>query len=315
MSEVVCLGIFVADALGRPIDRFPEFGRLVLFDQLELHTGGCASNTAIGLAKLGVEVATIGRVGEDEFGDFILGHLEKCGINTTGMKRDKDASTSFTFVSIASDGERAFLHTLGANAHFSLEDVDMDRVKGAKILHIAGTFLMPKIDGEPTARLLKEAKAAGVITSLDTAYNDRLPDWLSVLAPSLPFMDYFLPSVEEARRVSGLREPEEVARFFLDRGVKVVGLKMGLDGAYVASKDEEVRVPIYQVETVDTTGAGDAFAAGFLQGVLEEWPLKECAKLGNAVAALVVGAIGTSAGLKTFEETLKVKEEWERCTL
>ena len=315
MSEIVCLGIFVADALGRSIDRFPRRGRLVLFDQLELHTGGCACNTAMGLAKLGLEVATIGRVGEDGFGDFILRRLEEYGIITTGMKCDEEASTSFTFVSIASDGERAFLHTLGANARFSLEDVDMDLVKEAKILHIAGTFLMPTIDGEPTARLLKEAKAAGVITSLDTAYNDRLSDWLSVLAPSLPFIDYFLPSLEEARRISGLRAPKKVARFFLAAGVKVVGLKMGLDGVYVASKDKEVNVPIYEVETVDTTGAGDAFVAGFLKGVLDILPLKECAKLGNAVAALAVQAIGTTAGLKTFEETRKFQEEWERRTL
>jgi len=312
LCEVVCLGIFVADALGRPIDKFPAFGRLVLFDRLELHTGGCASNTAMGLAKLGVKVAAIGRVGQDGFGDFILGRLKECGINITGVKRDEEASTSFTFVSIASDGERAFLHTLGANARLSLEDVDMELIKGAQILHIAGSFLMPGIDGEPTARLLVEARAAGVITSLDTAYNDRLPDWLSVLQPSIPHIDYFLPSLEEARRIAGLKGPEEVARFFLDRGVGVVGLKMGLDGAYVASKNEEVHVPIYQVETVDTTGAGDAFVAGFLKGVLEGWPLVECAKLGNATSALVVGAIGTTAGLRNFEETLKFQGECEK---
>lgn len=309
MSDVVCLGIFVADALGRPIDTIPEKARLQLFDRMELHTGGCAVNTGIAMAKLGTDVGVIGKVGDDGFGDFLIKELKADGVNTKGVVRDPKTSTSFTFIMIASDGERRFLHTLGANATFCIDDVNMGIVKKAKLLHIAGTFLMPTFDGEQTAQTLQKAKAAGVITSLDTAYNDRLKDWLGVIKPSFPHLDYFLPSIEEAERISGRKEPKEIAQFFRDLGCKNVGIKLGREGSYVLTADGEVRVPIYKVETVDSSGAGDCWIAGFLTGVLKKWDVERAARFGNAVAAHCVQAIGCTAGVKNLKEVLAFQKK------
>ena len=308
MSDVACLGIMVADAIGRPIDTIPQKARLQLFDQMELHTGGCAVNTGIALAKLGTDVSIIGKVGEDGFGDFLINEIEKYGASAAGVVRGSDSSTSFTFIMVASDGERRFLHTMGANATFCIDDVDMEIITQAKILHVAGSYLMSTLDGEQTAEVLKQAQEAGVTTALDTAYNDRTEDWLGMMAPSLPYLDYFLPSVEEAEQISGQSKPADMASFFRDRGCKVAGIKLGREGCYVKSDDVEVSFPIYKVGTVDSSGAGDSWVAGFLSGVLKSWPLDKAAQFGNATAAHCVRAIGCTAGVKSFDEIVAFQD-------
>ncbi len=302
--DVLCLGIFVVDVIARPIDKFPEKGKLELFDELELHTGGCANNTAIGLAKLGISVGGMGKIGQDGFGDFVLRALDENGVDTRGMVRDANANTSFTFVMVASDGERTFFHYMGANAALSATDIRLELIKECKILHIAGSLLMPKFDGEPTAHLLRQAKAAGVTTSLDTVW-DATGNWLKTLEPCLPYVDIFLPSIEEAKQLTGLDSPPEIAKFLMDYGIQTVGLKMGERGSYVRTKDEELYVPAYQVNVVDATGAGDAYVAGFLAGTVMGWDMKRTIELAAATGAACVTAMGTTTGIQNLEETLK----------
>lgn len=303
--DVLCLGIFVADLLAKPIEKIPERGKLELFDQMELHTGGCANNSSIGLARLGISAGAMGKIGTDGFGDFVLRRLNENDVDTRGIVRTKEANTSMTFVMIAPDGERTFLHYIGANATISDSDINYDLIKESKILHVAGSFLMPGFDGEPTAHVLKRAKEMGVTTSLDTAWDSQ-GRWLELIEPSLEYIDIFLPSIDEAAMISGKDKPEEIAQFFLDYGVQIVGLKMGLDGSYVRTKDVELQAPAYKVETVDATGAGDAFVAGFLAGMIMDWNLEKTTKLANATGAACVTEIGTTAGLKSLEETLMI---------
>ena len=152
--DVLSLGIFVVDVLGRPIDRFPEKGKLELFDQLEIHSGGCANNTAIVLSRLGVSVGVIGKIGNDQFGDIILQTLTENDVNVSGLMSDAEVNTSFTFVAIASDGERSFCHYIGANGTFSEDAINWDLIKNTKILHVAGALVMPQFDGKPMANVL-----------------------------------------------------------------------------------------------------------------------------------------------------------------
>ncbi|MDE0042961.1 MAG: sugar kinase [Candidatus Poribacteria bacterium] len=303
--DVVSLGIFVVDVIGRPIDRFPEKGKLVVFDELEMHPGGCANNTAIALAKLGIDVGAMGRIGSDRFGDFVLGTLDSNRVDTSGMVRDAKTNTSVTFVSVASDGERSFLHYVGSNGFLSESDIDMDLIRASKILHVAGSFVMPKLDGEPTAHVLRQAKDAGVITSLDTVW-DTSGNWLKTLEPCLPYVDVFLPSINEAEQLTGLDSPPDIAKFLMDYGIQTVGLKMGKQGSYVRTGTEEIYVPSYEVDVVDATGAGDAYVAGFLAGTVMGWDLKRTSELASAAGAACVTEIGTSAGIKNLEETMAI---------
>lgn len=297
MADVTCLGILVADVIGKPVDNWPDRGKLMLVDTMELHTGGCASNTGTALAKIGIDTAIIGKVGDDGFGDFMVNELSKWGADCSGIVRDTKASTSATMVTVHGDGERSFIHYIGANATLTDEDVDYDVVKRTKVLHVAGTFLMPAFDGEPTARVLKKAKEMGVTTSLDTAWDSR-GNWMKLLEPCLPHLDYFVPSMEEARMITGKHEPSDVAKVLLDKGVKTVGLKMGEEGCYITDGRDEVRLPIYKVNAVDACGAGDAFAAGFLAGIVNGWDLEKTGKFANAVGAFCVTAIGATTGIK-----------------
>ena len=307
MAEVICVGNLVADAVARPVLELPEKGKLALVDDLQLHSGGCAANTGAALAKLGISTSVVGKVGEDGFGDFLLQALSKVGLDVTGISRSKNYHTSASLVLVDSDGERSFVHSLGANQDLSDKDVPDSVLRGAKIMHIAGSFLMPKLDGEPTGRLLRRAKALGLTTALDTAW-DAQGRWASLLVPVLGDIDIFLPSIDEARMVTGLEKPEEIASFFLDRGVQIVGLKMGSAGSYVRTATEEYWISPYNVPSVDATGAGDSFVAGFLAGIVHDWDLERTGKLANAVGASCVTAIGASTGIRSWEETVEFME-------
>lgn len=302
--DVLCLGIFVADALGRPINKIPQWRQLELVDQIELHTGGCANNTGIGLVRLGLNVGCAGKVGCDGFGDFILKTLANEGIDTRGMLRDTSANTSFTFVMIAPDGERAFFHYLGANATYTIDDIDFDIIASSRILHVGGSFIMPRLDGQPTADLLKRAREMGVLTCLDTVYNGDI-DAFTILKPSLLYLDYFLPSIDEARLMTNQTEPRDVARFLMDQGVGTVALKMGAEGSFVMSNGFEKHIPAFRTDVIDTSGAGDSWIAGFLAGVAKGFDLETCARLGSAMGALCCREIGTTAGLKGWKETIE----------
>jgi sugar/nucleoside kinase (ribokinase family) len=283
----------------------PEEGKLALVDEIELHCGGCAVNTGIGLARLGVKVGLSGRVGQDGFGNFLKERLAKEGVSTAGLKMVAGERTSATAVMVSPSGERTFLHFLGANRNYGTSDFDPQLLKEYRILHLAGILLTPSFDGEPAASVMRQAKEAGLITSLDTAW-DSTDRWMKAVGPILPHTDLFLPSLEEAKMLSGLKKPEEIAGFFLKAGVKVVALKMGAEGSYFKSSfGEEGFVPVYPVEVKDTTGAGDAFVAGFLAGYLRGWPLRRVVQLANAVGALAVSKVGAAAGIRSLAETLR----------
>lgn len=294
----------VADVVGRPLRAVPDPGRLVLVDEMSIHTGGCAVNAATTLARLGIPVEVIGKIGEDPFGDFVLNAMKERGIGTSGVKRDPKAGTSATMVMVAPDGERRFVHYIGANAGLTLADVDMQMVTGASILHVAGSLVMPGIDGEPTAELLRQAQAAGVTTFLDTVWDDTAR-WMKTLHPCLPHIDYFVPSLAEAQALTGMETPGEVAKFLLGKGVKTVALKMGADGCLVMSdRGDEIRLRAFEINVVDATGAGDAFAAGFIAGIYQDWPLEQTARFANGVGALCVTGVGATGGIRSMAETL-----------
>ena len=303
MSQVCCLGILVADVVGKPIESFPPKGTLAAIARMELHVGGCAANTSLALAKLGVQTSILGRIGDDGFGQFLAGTLERHGVDTRGLRRDGAEATSATMVAVDAAGERTFLHYPGANAVFAASDVSWPEIEAAPILHVAGPFLMPRYMGEDNAAVLKQATALGKTTTLDTVW-DATGRWMSVLRPSLPYVDYLLPSWEEARLLTGRETPEDIAKVFLDGGVGTVGLKLGAEGAYLRTAGgDELRVPPFAVEAVDALGAGDCWAAGFLCGLAHGWDLEKTARFANAAGACAVQALGATTGIRSFAET------------
>lgn len=302
MTDVVCLGILVADVIARPVDRLPERGTLALVDEVRVQGGGCALNTASALTRLGLGAAVAGKVGVDPLGDVLLGVLEERGVDRRAVVRDPAAPTSATVALVGTDGERTFLHLPGANASLRASDLDPDLIFSGRALHVGGALLLEALDGEPAAAVLAEARRRGLFTSLDTAY-DASGRWNRVL-PSLEHLDLFTPSIAEARAVTGEREPDRAARRLRELGVREVAVTLGPDGCYVAGETFEGHVPPPAVEVVDGTGSGDAFAAGFLHAKLAELPLEDAARLANATGALATTASGAYDGLQGLEETL-----------
>jgi sugar/nucleoside kinase (ribokinase family) len=300
--DVVCLGILVADAIARPVGELPERGSLGLVDEISLHGGGCALNTASVLARLGLEAGAAGKVGDDALGAYLLALLDERGVDREGVLSDPAVATSATVVLVDSSGERTFLHLPGANAGLRADELDRSYVFSGRALHLAGALVMEALDGEPGAELLAEARSRGLTTSLDTVW-DATGRWERVL-PSLPHVDLFAPSLAEGRAITGQEEPAAVAAWLRERGVGTVVLKCGATGCYASGEGFEGAVEAIPVAAVDGTGAGDAFVAGLLYGRLAGWPLERSARLANAVGALATTAVGAVEGVPGLEGAL-----------
>lgn len=305
MPDIACLGLLVADTVGGTIDALPDRGGLTLIDRIELHTGGCAANTAGSLAKIGVSTAILGKVGVDSYGDFMIRALGEAGVDTRGIHRDATVATASTIVTVHSDAERSFLHVIGANATLTAGDVDWDVVEdGTKIFHLGGLQLMTAMEGDGARDVLQKAKEKGLLTTLDTVMNPRSRGWEGI-APALPYLDWALPSIEEAKALTGEEKALRQARIFQKAGAKNVAIKMGANGCLIVPCDAEpFHVAPLLVDAVDSLGAGDAWIGGFLTGLLNGWPLLKTAKFANAVGACCVQSYGATAGVRTLEETI-----------
>jgi len=301
--KVLCVGLIVGDFIAKPVERMPERGKLTFVEKIELHIGGCATNTGIVAKKLGVDVSIVGKVGNDNLGKFIINKLKEEGIDTKFIKISDKFTTSGTSVLVHSDGERSFLHSVGANADFTINDIDFSLFEYFSIIHIAGPFLMPNFIGDNLFGTLKEAKNRGLITCLDTVW-DGFGRWLKGIEKSLQYIDYFFASLEEAKMISGQKDKEKICDFFLSEGVKNVCLKMGENGSYIKNEKEEYYFPALKVNVVDTTGAGDGYVAGFIKGLTLNYDFKKCGLIANIVGAKITTEIGATSGVKNWEDLL-----------
>lgn len=290
--DVVCLGILVADVITRTVDELPDPGTLAFVDELALRGGGGALNTSTWLARSGVSAAAAGKVGADSFGRFLVELLSERGIERAGVVVDPDASTSATVVLVNTEGERTFLHRPGANGELRASDLDPDIVFAGRWLLLTGAFVLPALDGSPAAALLAEARRHGVRTALDTVF-DPTGRWDRVL-PLLPQTDLFMPSIAEARAITGEQDPSAVAATLHELGARDVALKLGPHGTYGSGEDFRGYIEPVNVSPIDGTGAGDAFNAAVLYGKLAGWPFEQALRLATAAGAYATTFVGAA---------------------
>lgn len=310
VATVVSLGIHILDILGRPVTRIPPGQDVDLLEEIRLTVAGTAAGMSVDLAKLGVDVVAMGAIGRDTAGQFIVDTMGRYGIDTSHLVVKDGVQTSATMLPIRPNGERPALHVLGANAELTFEDLDLSTIRSADVLHLGGTCLMSKFDGDDSRRALEYAKEHDVITTHDLIAIDR-PDLLDLIAPLMPFVDYFMPGIDEARLIAGKPNAsrQEIIRFFLDLGAKHTVFKMGGEGSsigwYENGELREIRIPAYQVPVVDSTGCGDAYCAGFITGLTKGWSLEEAGRLGTAASALVITGLGSDAGIVDLDATIE----------
>lgn len=308
--KIHCIGQLVTDVLVLPVERVDYTADTILVDKIELNSGGDAMNVAINLARLGAEVLFTGRVGGDDFGRFLRRRLEEAGVDASGLSVNPDSQTDTCVAMINSKGDRTFLYAAGANLTLGPEQVSEKSLGKSGIVHIGGTFLLPGLDGEGAAEIFRRARRHGAITTMDVTH-DTSNRWMGLIRPSLEHLDYFMPSVAEAEKITNRAQPEEMARVLLDAGVKTVVIKLGAKGCYVRNEREGFFQPAFRANAVDTTGAGDAFVAGFLYGLSKELPLRECAATACAAGAITVCKLGATNPQLRLELIKQIQNEGE----
>ena len=305
MPNIVSMGVHILDVLGRHVSEIPPGQNIALIDEIRITAAGTAAGTAVDMAKLGCKVIAVGAAGDDEMGNVLLGIMNRYGIDTSYMKRKKGVQTSGTMLPIRPNGERPALHVMGTNATFCFEDVPQEVVRNADFVHIGGFYLMPKFDGEDTVKTLKLAREGKAITTMDIL-GIKQDNMAEKILPVMPYLDYFMPNLEEAQMITGLTDLDELCDFFLNAGAKHVVLKMGARGSLIKDKKGmRLRIPAFKVEVVDTTGCGDAWTGGFIAGLSRGMTIEEAAQLASACGSLVATGLGSDAGIIDFDSTMK----------
>ncbi|MFB2553677.1 carbohydrate kinase family protein [Ensifer soli] len=301
--DYTSIGFYTFDCLARPVTAIPPGGDTYFVEDFALAVSGAAGAAAVVAAKYGLRVQAVGGVGDDLMGEWVLKRMGDFGIDTGMMQLCRGVSTSSTIVTTRPDGQRPALHKRGATGAFEITEADYDRVLDAKIVHVGGTGLMDRMDGPPSFALMAEAKRRGRITTLDVFAASK-KDMASV-AGLLPHTDYFIPSIEEARALSGLEAKEDIGRYFNDLGVACTVMTMGADGAYYHHVDgTRFHMPAFEIDVVCTCGCGDAFNAGFATGLINGYDPEETTRLGQASSALNATGLGSQAGVVDLESTL-----------
>lgn len=303
--DIVCLGILIADIFASPIDSMPAAGELRPVDRYLMSAGGCASNTAACLRRLGHKVSVIGKVGTDILGDFVVKDLERLEVDTSAVRRSATHPTSNTYIINVRGEDRRYLHCVGANADFHLSDVDFKTFDGRRALYVGGYMMMPGFGPQALAALLQEAKARGLMTVVDVVIGGGThPGWEQIEGV-LPWTDLFLPNNDEACLLTGKEYPSEQAAALGRLNPKcTVVITLGKRGALVRRENKTLSAPAYQVPSIDESGAGDAFAAGFVTGMLENWGLEQTLSFASAVGASCTRALGCTDGVFRFDEAM-----------
>jgi sugar/nucleoside kinase (ribokinase family) len=297
--RVLCVGILVADVFVPPLQRLPPAGELVATGEFLLQPGGCAANVAIALAKLGVSAGVCGRVGDDLFGDFVEQSLRASGIDARGILRAHAHGTSKTVIVPVVGEDRRFIHTTGANAALTADDISATALGAADVVYVGGYLMLPALDQEELAMRLRAARSTGATVVLDVVTATEPPPSLEALSVLLPLADYFVPNTDEARALTGESDPRRQAERFVDCGARRVVIKLGDRGAYVRSEDGAFEMAAPPVPVVEASGAGDAFVAGLIVGILEGWELEKMVRFASVIGASACTALGCSAGVFT----------------
>ena len=317
---VLSAGILVVDHLCDPIARLPRAGELVLCDRLPLAVGGCAANVAVDLTRVGVRVGVVGCVGRDPFGQFLIDRLAADGIETSGIRMLDDVATSGTLIINVTSEDRRFIHSAGANAVIQASDIPIERVRQAKVFYVGGYLLMPALEcprhaprdeSRPSlVDLFRQARAAGVTTVLDVVVpgpGDHWPKLEALLAET----DVFLPNEDEAAIITGLTDPLAQANRFRDAGAGTVVITQGARGTLLVNKDLRIGAGAYPTQFIGGTGAGDAFDAGYIAGLLAGADPIGCLKWGAALGASCVRSIGASESVFNREEARAFMQQYE----
>jgi len=297
MPDILVIGSLNADLVVRA-PRFPQPGETISGEDLQTFPGGKGANQAVAAARLGASVSMLGRVGKDNFGDYLLENLQSNHVDTKLVQRD-EASTGTAIIVVDSKGQNSIVLSAGANGKVSEADVITASFSGFSLL-----VLQLEIPIETVLSATKRAKESGLRVLLNPAPASSVPDELI----SLP--DFLVPNETELslltnQPVNDVSSAEKAAKVLLDRGAQTVIVTLGANGALLVTKENTKHIPPFKVNVVDTTAAGDAFISGFAYALLQGKSLEESVRYGCACGALATTRFGAQPSLPTNEEVEK----------
>jgi ribokinase len=260
--------------------------------------GGSAANTAVGLARLGCKVGYIGKVGSDREGDVLIKDFCNEGVNIDGVVRAKQGKSGVVMGFVDKKGARALYVDPGVNDTVNIDEVNARYAAQAQFLHLTSF-----VGGESlqTQKKLLDAVPDSTKVSFDPGALYARKGYLA-LEPIIRKTHVLMPNILELTILTGKISYHKGADIMIEKGVKIVAVKLGSDGCYITDGHEQHLIKPFKVDVVDTTGAGDAFCAGFLYGLVNDKSLLECGKLGNFVASRCIMKMGARAGLPATED-------------
>ncbi len=307
-KSFVSVGVIVLDVVGSHINSIPNSEESSIIEKIHHCTAGTAAAPAAIAARNGITTTLVGAIGNDDVGHFLKGKMEREGIDTDCVQMRTDLPTATSMHAINDRGERPYWHMPGAFLMLELTEDMRSRIVSADHIHWGGVGLLFNLDGEQAVGVLAEAKENGAIITADLIHPG--PHTLNSVKAIAPYLDYFMPSIDEALAISGADNVAAAAEFFMNLGAKGCVIKCGGDGAYIATRDgirEQIPV-VRDVEVVDTGGCGDAFCGGFNVALAKDFdPVKAC-HFAAATAAQVASGVGSDAGVKNFETSLRIME-------
>ncbi len=295
-ADAICFGALNMDRLYRVnrIAREEEESFIIGFKEAP---GGSAANTAVGLARLGLKVGFIGKVAEDREGRLLLRDFEKENVDTSGVIISKVSRSGVVMGYVDKRGDRALYVDPGVNDSLEFKDINLQYAENTDILHLTSF-----VADTPFQTQIEIVKRLDAKISFDPGelYARR---GLNSLKPIIKRSFVIFPNENEVKLLTG-QNYERGSQILLDEGANIVVVTLGSKGCYVTDGEETYLVEPYEVDVVDTTGAGDAFCAGFLYGLIKNKDLYECGKLGNFVASRCLQKVGAREGLPRIS-TLK----------
>ena len=287
--DVLCLGAAVVDIPLRPVSREVFDIESYPVDNIAMAVGGDAMNESTIISRLGCKTGLMAAIGDDAAGAFILRSCDEDNIDTEGVTIDPNLNTSINIGLVTEDGERTFItNRNGSLWKENIEHVNFDKIKEAKILSLASIFNCPLLDGKTLEKIFSFAKEHGMTITADMIMP-RLGETLDDIAGALQYVDYFFPNYDEACLMTGEKDEAKVA----DKLFSYVPACKG-------------------ITAVDTIGAGDNFASGFIAALLQGKDIKECAEYANCTAAIAVQHPGATSGVQNrqmVEDMLKKYKE------
>lgn len=266
--------------------------------ETKLASGGSAANTINGIARLGLETGFFGKVGKDSHGDFFISDLKENKIEPKILK--SDSHTGLAIALVSADSERTFTVSLGAAVELSPSDITNELFKGYSILHIEGYLVQ---NHELIEFAVKKAKENGLKVSLDLASFNVVDDNLEFLQEiSKKYVDIIFANEEEAKSFTGLNPEEAVNKIAEICDIAIV--KIGKNGSYIKTNNKTYKVGVISANSIDTTGAGDFYASGFLYGLSKGYDMDKCGKIGAILSGNVIEVIGAKMDNKRWNKII-----------